>query len=153
MPQPTRTLILLKPDAVQRGLMGAVISRIEARGLKIVGMKLLQVDDALAHRHYAAHVGKPFFPGLLKFITSSPILAMAVQGENAVEVMRQMMGATDPAKAAPGTIRADFGLAIGRNVIHGSDSPESAQTELALYFKPNELIDWPRDTEPWITES
>lgn len=152
MPQPTRTLILLKPDAVQRGLMGAVISRIEARGLKIVGMKLLQVDDALAHRHYAAHVGKPFFPGLLKFITSSPILAMAVQGENAVEVMRQMMGATDPAKAAPGTIRADFGLAIGRNVIHGSDSPESAQTELALYFKPNELIDWPRDTERWITE-
>jgi nucleoside-diphosphate kinase len=153
LPQPSRTLILLKPDAVQRGLMGAVISRIEARGLKIVGMKLLQVDDALAHRHYAAHVGKPFFPGLLKFITSSPILAMAVQGENAVEVMRQMMGATDPAKAAPGTIRADFGLAIGRNVIHGSDSPESAQAELALYFKPNELMDWPRDTEPWITES
>ena len=152
MPQPSRTLILLKPDAVQRGLMGAVISRIEARGLKIVGMKLLQVDDALAHRHYAAHVGKPFFPGLLKFITSSPILAMAVQGENAVEVMRQMMGATDPAKAATGTIRADFGFAIGRNVIHGSDSPESAQMELALYFKPNELIDWPRDTEPWITE-
>lgn len=152
MAQVSRTLILIKPDAVQRGLVGAIISRIEARGLKIVGMKLLQVDQALAHKHYAAHVGKPFFPGLVSFITSSPIVALAVQGENAVEVMRQMMGATDPAKAAPGTIRADFGLAIGRNVIHGSDSAESAQTELALYFKPNELVDWPRDTERWITE-
>lgn len=152
MAQVVRTLILVKPDAVQRGLIGNIISRIEARGLKIVGMKMLRVDQELAHKHYAAHVGKPFFPGLVNFITSSPIVALAVQGENAVEVMRQMMGATDPAKAAPGTIRADLALAIGRNVIHGSDSAESAQGELALYFEPAELLDWPRDGERWIVE-
>ena len=149
----SRTLVLLKPDALQRGLAGALISRIEARGLKIVGMKLLQVDRALAHRHYAAHVGRPFFPGLVQFITSSPVVAMAVQGESAVDVVRQLMGATDPLKAAPGTVRGDMAQAIGRNLIHGSDSPEAAEWELALFFQPEELVDWPRDTESWITES
>ncbi|MSP79050.1 MAG: nucleoside-diphosphate kinase [Dehalococcoidia bacterium] len=149
----SRTLILLKPDAVQRGLIGTIISLIEQRGLKIVGLKLIQIDDALARRHYAAHVDKPFFPGLHKFITSSPVVALAVQGVNAVEVMRQIAGATDPSKAAPGTIRANFGLSIGMNIIHGSDSAESAAQELALYFRPNEIIDWQRDADAWIIET
>ncbi|MSQ12083.1 MAG: nucleoside-diphosphate kinase [Dehalococcoidia bacterium] len=153
MAKPSRTLVLLKPDALQRGLAGTLIARMEQRGLKIIGMKLVQIDRALAARHYTAHVGKPFYPGLVEFITASPVIAIALQGENAVDAARQLMGATDPLKAAPGTVRGDFGLAIGRNLIHGSDSPEAAERELALYFKPEELVDWPRDTERWITES
>ncbi|MBI2936147.1 MAG: nucleoside-diphosphate kinase [Chloroflexi bacterium] len=152
MAKEQRTLILIKPDALQRGLAGAIISRLEQRGLKMVGMKLLKVDLSLAQRHYAAHQGKPFFKGLVEFITSSPVMAMVLQGKDAIEVVRQAMGSTDPVKAAPGTIRGDWGLAIGRNLIHGSDSPEAAEKEISLFFSPEELVDWPRDTEPWITE-
>jgi len=148
-----RTLVLLKPDALQRGLAGAIISRLERRGLKLVAAKLLREDEALAHRHYEAHVGKGFFPGLVKFITSSPILVMVWQGKNAVDVVRATMGATDPQKAAPGTIRADFGIDIGRNLVHGSDSPESAKREIDIFFKPEEVLDYRRDVDPWITES
>ena len=147
-----RTLVLLKPDAVQRGLSGQIISRLEAKGLKIVGMKLLHMDRDLAGRHYGVHEGKPFFEGLVNFITSSPIVAMALEGPSAVEVVRAAMGVTDPKKAAPGTIRGDFGLDIGRNLVHGSDSPENAMTELALFFGDNELVSYDRNVEPWILE-
>lgn len=152
MPASERTLVLIKPDGLQRGLAGEVISRLERRGLKIVGMKLLKMDRALAGRHYAAHEGKTFFPGLVGFITSSPIVAIVFQGKNAIEVVRQAMGATDPLKAAPGTIRGDLGLDIGRNLVHGSDSSEAAEQEIALFFSQEELVDWRRDVEPWITE-
>ncbi len=148
-----KTLVLLKPDALQRGLAGEVISRLERRGLKLVACKLLREDQALANRHYEAHVGKPFFPGLVKFITSGPILAMVWQGKGAVDLVRATMGATDPQKAAPGTIRADFALDIGRNVVHGSDSPESAKREIDIFFKPEEVLDYKRDVDPWVTES
>lgn len=147
-----RTLVLIKPDAVQRGLIGAIISRLEARGLLLVAIKLLRVDEALARRHYEAHVNKSFFPGLLKFITSSPIVAMVWQGKNAVDVVRATMGATDPLKAAPGTIRGDWALDIGRNLIHGSDSPESARREIEIFFRPEEIKEYSRDVDPWITE-
>ena len=148
-----RTLVLIKPDAVQRGLSGEIIARIERRGLKLAAMKLMQVTPELAHRHYGAHVGKPFFEGLVKFITSSPLIAIAVEGENAVDVVRTTMGATNPVVATPGTIRGDFGLTIGMNLIHGSDSPESAATELALFFADGEIIDYQRDIDGWIIES
>lgn len=148
-----RTLVLLKPDAVQRGLTGELLSRLEARGLKIVGLKLMRMTEELARRHYQAHIGKPFFPGLVKFITSGPLVAMVLDGKNAIEVVRNTMGHTDPAKAGPGTIRGDLALEIGRNLVHGSDSPEAAQREIALFFQPSELLDYCRDTDPWITES
>ncbi|MBI4336227.1 MAG: nucleoside-diphosphate kinase [Chloroflexi bacterium] len=147
-----RTLVLVKPDGLQRGLMGAIISRLEQRGLKPVAMKLILIDTALARRHYAAHEGKAFFPGLVQFITSSPVVAMVWQGKGAVEVVRQLMGATDPLKSAPGTLRGDYGLDIGRNLVHGSDSPEAAEREVALFFSQKEIVDWPRSVEPWITE-
>ena len=147
-----RTLVLLKPDAVQRGLSGQVIARFEAKGLKIVGMKMIHMDRALAGRHYGVHEGKPFFEGLVNFITSSPIVAIALEGPQAVEVVRNMMGVTDPKKAAPGTIRGDFGLDIGRNLVHGSDSPENAVLELNLFFEEGELVDYERNVEPWILE-
>ncbi|MFH1140313.1 MAG: nucleoside-diphosphate kinase [Chloroflexota bacterium] len=148
-----RTLVLLKPDAVQRGLAGAIIARLEARGLKIVALKLMQMSEALAHRHYEAHVGKPFFPGLVQFITSGPLVAIVLEGKNAVAVVRTTMGATDPAKSSPGTIRGDLAIDMGRNLIHGSDSPEAAQREIALFFRESEIVDYRRDTDPWITES
>ncbi len=148
-----RTLILLKPDAVQRGLVGTLLAKLEARGLKIVGIKMLQVDEALARRHYGEHVDKPFFPGLVSFITSGPIVAAVLEGNNAVAVVRQTMGATDPAKAAPGTIRGDYALDLGRNAIHGSDSVETAQKEIALFFSPSDVLSYERATDPWITES
>ena len=147
-----RTLVLAKPDAVQRGLAGTVLSRLEARGLKIVALRMLRMDVDLARRHYAAHEGKPFFPGLVDFITSGPIIAAVFEGRNAVEVVRQTMGATDPAKAAPGTIRGDLALDTGRNLIHGSDSVESAEREIALFFDPGDLLSYERNTDPWITE-
>ena len=147
-----RTLVLLKPDAIQRGLVGAVISRLEARGLKIVGMKMLHMDEELASRHYGAHVGKPFFKGLVEFISSSPLIAMVWQGQNAVEITRNTMGATDPLDAAVGTIRGDLAIDIGRNLVHGSDSEETAHKEISLFFSPEETVDYPRDVEPWITE-
>ncbi len=148
-----RTLVLLKPDTLQRGLAGQLISRLEGRGLKIVGLKMLQMDMDLARRHYAAHVDKPFFQPLAAFMTSRPIVAMAVEGNNAVEVVRTTMGATDPQKAAPGTIRGDLAQDIGRNLIHGSDSPEAAERELGIFFEAGELLGYDLDAQPWITES
>lgn len=148
-----RTLILVKPDGVQRGLAGAVLSRLEARGLKIVALRLLQMDRQMAQRHYSAHEGKPFFQGLVDFITAGPIVAAVFEGRNAIEVVRQTMGATDPAKATPGTIRGDFALDIGRNIIHGSDSQESAEKEMGIFFQPGEVLTYRRDTDPWITEA
>lgn len=148
-----RTLVLLKPDTVQRGLVGEIISRLEARGLKFVAMKLMRVTDELARRHYGEHAGKPFFDGLVTFITSSPIVAMVVEGPNAVALARATMGATDPSDAAPGTIRGDLGITIGQNLIHGSDSEESAAREIDLFFSVDELSDYARDVDSWITES
>ena len=148
-----RTLVLVKPDGVQRGLVGDILGRLEARGLKFVGLKLLRVDEALARRHYAAHLDKPFFAGLLQHITSAPVVAAVLEGERAVEAVRQTMGATDPVNAAPGSVRGDLALEIGRNVVHGSDSPESAAQEIALFFRSEELVSWTWALEPWITES
>jgi nucleoside-diphosphate kinase len=129
-----RTLVLVKPDGVKKGLTGEIISRLERKGLKIAAMRMLQMDEALARRHYAVHDGKPFFPGLVEFITSGPIVAVVAEGDKVVEVVRKLMGETDPVKAAPGTIRGDYGLDIGENLIHGSDSGENAQKEIALFF-------------------
>ena len=147
-----RTLVLVKPDGVQRGLVGAIIGRLERRGLKLAALKLMQVDDALARRHYGEHVDRPFFAGLVEFITAGPIVAMAWEANGAVEIVRATMGVTNPANAAPGTIRGDFGIDIGRNLIHGSDSPQSAERELALFFTPGEILDYPRSNDPWIVE-
>ena len=148
-----KTLVLLKPDAVQRGLIGEIVSRIERRGLKIVGMKLMRVSREMALRHYQEHQGKPFFDGLVGFITSGPIVAMAVEGESAVELVRRTVGATSPLDADAGTVRGDLAVEIGRNLIHGSDSPESAQRELALFFDEGEILSYARDTDSWITEA
>lgn len=147
-----QTLVLVKPDGVQRGLVGEIIGRLERRGLKLVGMKLMQVDPALAHRHYGEHVDRPFFAGLVSFITSGPVVAMAWEANNAVEVVRSTMGVTNPANAAPGTIRGDLGVDIGRNLIHGSDSPESAERELSLFFQPEEILAYSRSNDGWIVE-
>ncbi|PDW04460.1 nucleoside-diphosphate kinase [Candidatus Viridilinea mediisalina] len=149
-----RALIILKPDAVQRGLIGPILTRIEQRGLKLQGLKLMQVDEALARRHYAEHEGKGFFGSLVDYITSAPVVVAVVGGKTGtVEMVRAMVGATNPAKAAPGTIRGDFGVEIGRNLIHASDSPESGERETAIFFQPAELItDWPRVSDPWIYE-
>jgi nucleoside-diphosphate kinase len=155
MPQQAmeQTLILIKPDAVQRGLVGAVISRLERRGLKIIALKMLQIDEALGKRLYAVHQGKPFFPGLVDFITSSPVIAAVLEGPRAVEVARQSMGQTDPAQAAPGTIRGDFGLEIRRNLVHGSDSVANAEQEISLFFSPGELLSYEREADRWVKES
>ena len=147
-----RTLVLIKPDAVQRGLIGEITSRLENKGLKISGMKLMKVSEELAGRHYGEHVGKPFFDALVNFITSSPIVALAVDGYNAVAVVRNVMGATNPQDAANGSIRGDLGLSIGMNLIHGSDSPTSSERELALFFDESELLDYDRDVDNWIIE-
>ena len=148
-----KTLVLLKPDAVQRGLVGELVSRLERKGLKLVGMKLVRMDAALARHHYAEHVDKPFFKGLAEFITSGPLVAMAIEGEDAICMVRTLMGETNPANAAPGTVRGDYAVSIGLNLVHGSDSPESAQRELALFFKEDEILEYDRATDPWITES
>ena len=147
-----RTLILVKPDAVQRGLIGEVLGRLEARGLRIVGLQLMHVDEALARRHYAEHDGKPFFAGLVDYITSSPLVAAVLEGSDAIAAARQTMGATRPTEAAPGTIRGDLALEVGRNLVHGSDGPESAAREIALFFGEEPLPSWQRDTDPWIFE-
>ncbi|MCI0770042.1 MAG: nucleoside-diphosphate kinase [Chloroflexi bacterium] len=153
MTESQRTLVLVKPDAFQRGLAGTIIARLERRGLRIAGMKLIQIDEDLARRHYAEHEGKPFFQGLVAFITSAPVVAIVLEGPRAIEIVRKSMGATDPAEAAPGTIRGDLALEIGRNLVHGSDGPETAQREVALFFKPEELVDWTRgDAEDWFVE-
>ena len=147
-----RTLVLVKPDGVQRGLIGEVISRLERRGLKLVGMKFMQVDDALARQHYGEHVDRPFFGGLVDFITSSPVVAMAWEADNAVEAVRNTMGQTNPTTSPLGTIRGDLCLDIGRNLVHGSDSPGSAERELSLFFNTSELLNYSRANDPWIKE-
>ena len=144
------TFIFLKPDAVQRGLMGQILERFERKGLSFVGMKLVSVSEDLATKHYAEHAERPFFPGLLKFITSSPVLACAIQGPNAVAVCRTLIGATNGQKADPGTLRGDFGMSGANNLVHGSDSPESAQRELALWFTEAELVDMDKTNNQWI---
>ena len=147
-----RTLILAKPDAVQRGLIGEIVTRFERRGLQIVGMKLMHVGTALAREHYKEHVGKPFFKGLVDYITSSPVVAMVVEGPNAIEVCRTAIGATNPVAATPGSIRGDLGIEVGRNLVHGSDSAKSAKREIKLFFKASELVKYKRTVQRWITE-
>lgn len=147
-----RTLVLIKPDAVQRGLMGEITARLEQRGLRLVAARFLPVDRGLAERHYAVHKGKPFYDGLIAYITSSPVMAMVWEGPNAIAAVRQTMGSTRPTEAAPGSIRHDFGLTVGRNLTHASDSPETAAEEVKLWFKPAELVDWSRDVDRWIFE-
>lgn len=147
-----QTLILIKPDGVQRGLVGRIIERYEQRGLRIVGLKLIAVSRALAEEHYDAHRSKPFFAGLIEFITSAPLVAMAVEGPNAIVVCREINGATRPHEAAPGSIRGDLALDTGHNLVHGSDSPEAAARELALWFTPSELLDYRRDIDRWVLD-
>jgi len=146
-----RTFIILKPDSVQRGLIGEIVSRFERRGLKIVAMKMIHVSDELAQEHYAVHKERPFYGSLIEYITSSPVVAMVVEGTNAINVVRKTVGATNPAEAEPGTIRSDFGLEIGRNLVHASDGPDTAAFETALWFG-EEMIDWGRNNDPWIFE-
>ncbi len=147
-----KTLVLVKPDGVQRGLIGTVIGRIESKGLKIAGLKLIHVSEELAKEHYGEHVDRPFFGDLVSFITSSPVVALAVEGDNAVSVVRTLMGGTNPQEADPGTIRGDFGMTIGMNLVHGSDSAESAERELNLFFDKNEILDYVREIDAWIIE-
>ena len=147
-----RTLFIIKPDAVQRGLIGDIVARLERRGLKIVAMKMMQISKELASRHYAVHAGKPFYEGLVAYITSAPVVVLAVEGKRAIEVVRATMGATNPVQAAPGTIRADFSVEIGRNLVHGSDGPETAAFELGLFFSADEIVSWERSTDRWIQE-
>lgn len=148
-----RTLILVKPDGVQRGLSGQIISRFEKRGLKLVAMKFIQMSDDLAAQHYAVHKGKPFYQKLVTYIVSGPVVAMVWEGQDAIVAARSTMGATNPVDATPGTIRGDFGMEIGRNLVHGSDSPENAVYEIALFFDPSELVTWDRDNNIWIRET
>ncbi|WP_227764032.1 nucleoside-diphosphate kinase [Zhaonella formicivorans] len=147
-----RTYAMIKPDGVQRNLVGEIVRRIEAKGYKIVAMKMLQLTKEMAEEHYREHVGKPFYPGLVSYITSGPVIAMVLEGKNVVKGMRTLMGATNPADALPGTIRGDFGLDVGRNVIHGADSVESAAREMAIYFKPEELLSYSKAVEGWLYE-
>ncbi len=148
-----RTLVVVKPDAMQRGLAGEIISRLERRGLRIVAMKMLHMDDAMAKKHYAVHEGKSFFEGLIKYITSSPIIAAVLEGPKAVEAARNTMGKTAPTEATPGTIRGDLALEIGYNLVHGSDSQETAKNEIPLFFTPEEIFTYERDIDQWIIES
>jgi len=147
-----RTLIIIKPDAMQRGLIGEIIRRFENRGLRIAGMKLIRINRESARRHYAVHEGKSFFPGLIDYITSAPVVVMVLEGNQAVELARKTIGATRPVEAGAGTIRGDFGMDVGRNLVHGSDSAENAEKEVALFFSPDELVIWERDTDRWIFE-
>ena len=147
-----RTLVIIKPDGVQRGLIGAIITRLERRGLKITAMKMIQMGYDLARKHYAVHEGKPFYEGLIEYITSGPVVVMVVEGKKAIDIVRRTMGATNPMEAAPGTIRADYGLEIGRNLVHGSDGPETAAFEIPLFFNEDEILSYTRDTDRWIFE-
>jgi nucleoside-diphosphate kinase len=148
-----RTLVLIKPDAMQRGLAGEILARLERRGLRFVAMRLFQMDEALARRHYAEHEGKAFYEGLISYITSCPIIAAVLEGNNAVEIVRKTIGATNPAAAEPGTIRGDLALETGRNLIHGADSLASAQREIALFFREEEMHSCPRDVDRWVFEA
>ena len=145
-----RTLVMLKPDAVQRGFVGRILARFEAKGLKIVALKLARVDRALAERQYAPHKGKDFYEPLIRFVTSAPVVFVALEGKGAVAVARKMMGATFGPNAEPGTIRGDFGMSNRFNLVHGSDTPEAAQREIAIFFRPEELIDWQPAAQPWV---
>jgi len=145
-----RSLVLIKPDALQRGLAGEIISRLEKKGLKIVAMKMLHMDKALAQRHYAVHKGKAFFDDLVNFITSSPVIGIVFQGKNSVEIIRKMMGETDPAEACSGTIRGDLGIDIGHNLVHGSDSLENASQEIDLFFSAEEICNYERELDTWL---
>ena len=147
-----RTFVMVKPDGVQRNLVGTIISRFESKGFKLVGLKLMRLDESMAKEHYAEHVDKPFFPGLLKYITSGPVAPMVLEGKGVVEEVRKMMGKTNPKDAAPGTIRGDFGIEIGRNVIHGADSIENAKREMAIYFKEEELLSYDNSVDGWLYE-
>ncbi len=147
-----RTLVLMKPDAMQRGLAGEILSRLERRGLRIAALRLFQMDEAMARRHYGEHEGKPFYEGLISYITACPIIAAVLEGSDAVEVVRRTIGATNPAEAEAGTIRGDLALETGRNLIHGSDSPESAKREIALFFREDELHSYARDVDRWLFE-
>jgi len=144
-----RTLIIFKPDAVQRGLCGEILARFEKKGLQLVGCKMMKIPQQLAETHYEPHKGKPFYPGLVKFMTSSPVIVLALAGKDAIAIARKMMGATFGSKAEPGTIRGDFGVSNSFNLIHGSDSPESAARELGLFFKPDELVEWTPAGQGW----
>jgi nucleoside-diphosphate kinase len=145
-----RTLVLVKPDAIQRGLTGEIIARFERRGLKLIGAKFIQVSQEFAETHYAVHKGKPFYAGLVRYIISSPLMAMVWEGPGAVAAVRQTVGATNPVEAAPGTLRHDYALITSRNLTHASDSPENAELEIALWFKPDELFEWDRTVDPWL---
>jgi len=145
-----KTLVLIKPDGVQRGLIGEITARLERRGLKLVAAKFMQVGLELAEAHYAIHKGKPFYEGLIRYITSSPVMAMIWEGPEAIAAVRQTMGATRPTEAAPGSVRHDFALEVGRNLTHASDSPETAAQEISLWFKPEEIVNWGRSTDPWL---
>jgi nucleoside-diphosphate kinase len=147
-----RSLVLVKPDGVQRGLVGEVIARFERRGLRLVGAKFMQVSQDLAKQHYAEHEGKPFYDSLISYITSAPVMAMVWEGPNAVAAIRQTVGSTKPVESAPGTIRHDFALEVGRNLIHASDKPETGVRETALWFKPEELVEWKREVDRWVFE-
>lgn len=147
-----RTLVFVKPDGVARGLATEILARFERKGFKLVGLKLVKVGKELGERHYAIHQGKPFYPGLIKFVRSGPVVAAVVEGEDAVAQCRSLMGPTDPKKGAPGQVRFDYGQEIGRNLIHGSDSPETARKEIALWFRPDELVAWKRADERWLFE-
>jgi nucleoside-diphosphate kinase len=147
-----KTLVLVKPDGVQRGLIGEVILRLERRGLKLVAARFLAVSNELAEKHYAVHKGKNFYESLMRYITSAPVMAMVWEGPNAVVAVRQTMGATRPTEAAPGSIRHDFALDVGRNLTHASDTPENAEKEIALWFTPEEVVSWVRAVDIWIHE-
>ncbi len=147
-----KTLVLVKPDGVQRGLIGDVIGRLEKTGLKIVGLKLIKINDELAGKHYAEHKEKPFFEGLVKFITSSPVVALVLEGNNAISVTRKTMGSTNPVDSPPGTIRGDFAIDLGRNIIHGSANETDAKREVDLFFDENELCQYSRSNDEWTTE-
>ena len=147
-----RTLVIIKPDAVQRGLVGEIILRLERRGLRLCSMKLMQIDQGLARRHYAIHAGKPFYEPLIRYIASGPVVVIVLEAENAINIVRRTMGATNPAEASPGTVRADFGLEIGRNLVHGSDGPDTAAIEVPLFFTDAEILSYERDIDRWIVE-
>jgi nucleoside-diphosphate kinase len=148
--QTERTLIIVKPDGVQRALTGDILARFERRGLKLVGLKLIQIDRPLAERHYAVHKGKPFYDGLIEYITLGPVVLAVLEGPNAIELVRATMGKTRPVEAGPGTIRGDFGADVSRNLIHGSDAPETARSEIELYFQPGELASYERGLDRWL---
>lgn len=148
-----RSLVLVKPDGVQRGLVGEVISRLERRGLRLVAAKFMAVSQELAETHYAIHKGKLFYEGLIDYITSAPVMAMVWEGPNAIAAIRQTMGATRPTEAAPGSLRHDFALEVGRNLTHASDSVENGEKEVALWFEPEELVDWSREVDRWVFEN